>query len=213
MPRVKAKSAVASASKSSSKRVAPESPVRQSKRARATARQSYAEADSDSDGAVKTTKKGRGKKKDEDEDDAEVSDFESANDESSSSEPEPDDSDSEEDTEHKTGTLRRTPGKKTTLPSHQKSSAKEKDLWKEGAKLEPGTRLVIKKPKAREPGKTPYTDQTIHPNTMLFLKDLAANNDRQWLKSKAFHHILIDPLLFVMLREDDIVQDNENGVD
>jgi hypothetical protein len=53
-----------------------------------------------------------------------------------------------------------------------------------GARLEPGTQLIIKKPKAREAGDTPYSEDTIHPNTMLFLKDLAVNNDRQWLKRK-----------------------------
>jgi hypothetical protein len=47
----------------------------------------------------------------------------------------------------------------------------------------PGTQIVMKKPRARSPGDTLYTDETIHPNTMLFLKDLAANNNRQWLKS------------------------------
>ncbi|KAK0932904.1 hypothetical protein LTR29_015537 [Friedmanniomyces endolithicus] len=48
--------------------------------------------------------------------------------------------------------------------------------------LEPGTQLIIRKPKARPAGKTPYSDSTIHPNTLLFLKDLAANNNREWLK-------------------------------
>src|SRR5215469_5435348 len=61
-----------------------------------------------------------------------------------------------------------------------------KDLSKPGVKtgLGPGTQVIIKKPKARDAGDTPYSDETIHPNTMLFLKDLAANNNRQWLKSK-----------------------------
>ena len=64
-------------------------------------------------------------------------------------------------------------------------SAKGKELWRPGVKtgLGPGTQVVIKKPKARAAGKTPYEDETIHPNTMLFLADLKANNDRQWLKS------------------------------
>lgn len=70
---------------------------------------------------------------------------------------------------------------KATLPSRGKGS----ELWREGAAtgLEPGTQIIIKKPKARAPGKTPYNDDTIHPNTMLFLEDLKANNDREWLKS------------------------------
>ena len=61
-----------------------------------------------------------------------------------------------------------------------------KELLKPGVKtgLGPGTQVVMKKPKARSAGKTPYTDDTIHPNTMLFLGDLAANNNRDWLKSE-----------------------------
>lgn len=61
------------------------------------------------------------------------------------------------------------------------------ELWRPGVptSLEPGTQVVIKKPKARDAGKTPYTQNTIHPNTLLFLEDLAANNDRGWLKSES----------------------------
>ena len=61
---------------------------------------------------------------------------------------------------------------------------KGEELWRPGVKVdvEPGREVFIKLPKAREAGKTPYTDETIHPNTMLFLKDLNLNNDREWLK-------------------------------
>jgi len=60
------------------------------------------------------------------------------------------------------------------------------ELWRVGADtgLEPGTEIIIKKPKARPAGKTPYKDDTIHPNTMIFLRELKFNNDRGWLKSK-----------------------------
>lgn len=51
-------------------------------------------------------------------------------------------------------------------------------------KLQHGTQVIIKKPKARPAGKTPYKDETIHPNTLLFLADLKSNNKREWLKSK-----------------------------
>lgn len=37
-------------------------------------------------------------------------------------------------------------------------------------------------PKARDAGDQPYEDGRIHPNTFLFLKDLKANNNREWLK-------------------------------
>lgn len=61
---------------------------------------------------------------------------------------------------------------------------KGQELWRPGAKVSaaPGEAVFIKLPKAREAGKTPYEDSTIHPNTFLFLKDLKANNDREWLK-------------------------------
>jgi hypothetical protein len=73
--------------------------------------------------------------------------------------------------------------RKKGTPRNQLSA---KDLSKPGVKtgLGPGTQVVIKKPKARDPGDTLYSDETIHPNTMLFLEDLAANNNRQWLKSE-----------------------------
>lgn len=66
--------------------------------------------------------------------------------------------------------------------------AKGSELLKAGVKtgLGPGTQVIIKKPKARPAGKMPYRDDAIHPNTLLFLQDLKANNNRQWLKSK-FH--------------------------
>lgn len=62
------------------------------------------------------------------------------------------------------------------------------EVWREGVKtgLGPGKEVIIKKPKARAAGKTPYADDTLHPNTLLFLADLKKNNDREWLKSECF---------------------------
>lgn len=67
-------------------------------------------------------------------------------------------------------------------------ASKGQELWRPGVKtdLAPGEAVFIKLPKAREAGKTPYKDQTIHPNTMLFLRDLKGNNDREWLKGWLF---------------------------
>ena len=61
---------------------------------------------------------------------------------------------------------------------------KGQELWRPGVKtgLAPGEQVFIKLPKARQAGKTPYEDDTIHPNTLLFLSDLKENNDREWLK-------------------------------
>ncbi|KLJ12847.1 hypothetical protein EMPG_12165 [Blastomyces silverae] len=64
------------------------------------------------------------------------------------------------------------------------TTGKGKELWREGVKtgLGPGKEVFIKLPKPRDAGDTPYEDKTIHPNTLLFLKDLKANNQREWLK-------------------------------
>jgi hypothetical protein len=63
---------------------------------------------------------------------------------------------------------------------------KGKELWREGVRtgLGPGKEVFILKPKARDPGNVPYQDEVLHPNTKLFLQDLAKNNDREWLKGK-----------------------------
>lgn len=82
--------------------------------------------------------------------------------------------------------------KKSTLRKSTSSSAAIRaggeDVWRPDVKagLGPGKQVIIKKPKARAAGKVPYSDETIHPNTLLFLQDLKANNDRQWLKSKSW---------------------------
>lgn len=72
-----------------------------------------------------------------------------------------------------------------------KKQSKNEEVWRPGVKagLGPGTQLVIKKPKARGAGSTPYSSDRIHPNTMLFLRDLAGNNDREWLRRKMLLHI------------------------
>jgi hypothetical protein len=170
MVKKSAKSAPGSASRSSSKRAAPEkqTPSRQSKRAKVTAAK-YSELNSD-DSSEETQ-------------DVKASDFEA----DSSKEPTSESGDeeaseeaSDDDVKPKKGNPRGRPTQRA-LPMHRKQ-ADDKELWESGAKLPPGTQLIMKKPKARDAGPTPYTDDTIHPNTMLFLKDLAANNERQWLK-------------------------------
>ncbi|KAH7116939.1 hypothetical protein B0J11DRAFT_104754 [Dendryphion nanum] len=173
MPRKPTKATGGSMARSSSKRAAPEkaTPTRQSKRTKSTpAETSYVELDSDDGNDNQPEDQGK----------SEASDYEEPEDKESESESEPDAAESD-DISQKKGTSRGRPAKQTVLPVHKKG-ANEQELWKTGAKLEPGTQIIIKKPKARDAGDTPYTDETIHPNTMLFLKDLAANNDRQWLK-------------------------------
>ena len=95
------------------------------------------------------------------------------------SEDEEDDGYSEEDLPSRRSAGRKKDGKSS-------ASGRGQELWRPGVKtgLGPGKQVLIKIPKAREAGKIPYRDDTIHPNTLLFLRDLADNNDREWLKSK-----------------------------
>ena len=177
MPRKPTKSVDASAPRSTSKRPAPETRARESKRARATTRKSYVDPETDTDNSEDGPKEDVQSEEAENEDVA--SDYEEQANKHLSSESEHDENASDEDSEPEQVKPKGPAAKK--LPIHKKH-ANEEELWKPGAKLEPGTQLIIKKPKARDAGDTPYLDHTIHPNTMLFLKDLAANNDRQWLK-------------------------------
>lgn len=105
--------------------------------------------------------------------------------------PESDDAEDDEDDEEEyeseveqPKSRRKSASAKTTTASSKKKSGGE--LWREGVKtgLGPGQEVIIKKPKARPAGKVPYSDETIHPNTILFLKDLKENNNREWLKSE-----------------------------
>lgn len=92
------------------------------------------------------------------------------------------------------------PTRKRKVPSSSAATRQQgevgrpkSELWRigVGARLPPGTQVVIKKPKPRAAGKTPYTPHTIHPNTLLFLGDLKANNDREWFKSKRYPFCVI----------------------
>ncbi|GAB1206703.1 hypothetical protein APSETT445_005402 [Aspergillus pseudonomiae] len=73
----------------------------------------------------------------------------------------------------------------SVLEGDTNEALKDKQLWKEGVRtgLGPGKEVFIKKPKAREAGAVPYQEDTLHPNTFLFLVDLAENNERPWLKA------------------------------
>lgn len=61
---------------------------------------------------------------------------------------------------------------------------KGKELWRQGIKagLGPGKEVFIERPKPRGDGGVKYVPERIHPNTMAFLGDLKANNEREWLK-------------------------------
>ncbi|KAB8231873.1 DUF2461 domain-containing protein [Aspergillus alliaceus] len=78
-------------------------------------------------------------------------------------------------------------GKKShgILEGDAEGPLKGRQLWKEGVRagLGPGKEVFIKKPRARDPGNVLYQEHTLHPNTFLFLADLAENNERAWLKA------------------------------
>jgi hypothetical protein len=84
--------------------------------------------------------------------------------------------------------------KKTPMGKHSTSKGKPtspggimekgKELWRQGVKvgLGPGKAVFIERPKPRGDGGIKYVPGKIHPNTMSFLGDLSANNEREWLK-------------------------------
>lgn len=90
-------------------------------------------------------------------------------------------SDSEEDSKKS-----RPKGKQVRSTGTDEELLKGKELWREGVRtgLGPGKEVFFPKPKARDPGNVPYQDEVLHPNTKLFLQDLAKNNDREWLKGR-----------------------------
>ena len=115
----------------------------------------------------------------------EGSDFEARADEQSNpseeSETEPDSEDFDDEPKRKKTTPSKT---KKPIAASRGSNATTESASNGKTGYGPGTQVIIKKPKARPAGKTPYKEDTIHPNTLLFLADLKANNNRQWLKSK-----------------------------
>lgn len=120
--------------------------------------------------------------------------YEEAKEESPAEDAEPEElSDPEEDARKKP-TAR---GKQRHSTGGGNDLIKGQELWREGVRagLEPGQEVIIAKPKAREAGKIPYQDETLHPNTRLFLIDLATNNDRQWLKGEKHTYTPVIELL------------------
>lgn len=98
------------------------------------------------------------------------------------------DQDSEKESKSRNGSTQAKRGQSSTAVK-----TKGTNVWKTGVKagLGPGNEVVIKKPKARPAGRIPYSDESIHPNTFLFLKELKENNNREWLKSKSYSRFAI----------------------
>lgn len=120
--------------------------------------------------------------------------YEEAKEESPADEAEPEELSDTDEVVKKKPNVR---GKQSQSTSSGSDLTKGKELWREGVRvgLEPGQEVIIAKPKARDAGKTPYQDETLHPNTKLFLIDIASNNDRQWLKGRKRTHTPVVDLL------------------
>ena len=106
-------------------------------------------------------------------------------DESAVSSPSEPDATSDEYNSEEEAPRKRKTGRSKDKPSLAAAkSSTGKQLWKEGVSVDaaPGQEVFIKLPKARTAGATPYRDDVLHPNTMLFLSDLKRNNERAWLK-------------------------------
>jgi hypothetical protein len=75
-------------------------------------------------------------------------------------------------------------GNKSKKVKLDSSASEEEDEEEEDSDSEsrPPKVTIIPLPKAREAGDVPYEDGRIHENTMLFLKDLKANNNREWMR-------------------------------
>ncbi|RYP75883.1 hypothetical protein DL771_002147 [Monosporascus sp. 5C6A] len=78
---------------------------------------------------------------------------------------------------------------KTNRQASRASAAKAKrqemdddDDDDEGSEDEDGRVTFIPLPQLRDTGGVDYEDARLHPNTLLFLRDLKANNKRSWLK-------------------------------
>jgi hypothetical protein len=113
-----------------------------------------------------------------------LSEFGSAHDSDDAEDDDDNEEDESESEVEESKSRRKSSSKKAATGKSKTVSGGE--LWREGVKtgLGPGQQVVIKKPKARPAGKVPYSDGSIHPNTLLFLKDLKGNNNREWLKSE-----------------------------
>ncbi|KAF4119444.1 Conserved hypothetical protein (DUF2461) [Geosmithia morbida] len=68
----------------------------------------------------------------------------------------------------------------------EEQDGNEEDDEEEVDEDAPMKTIIIPLVKLRDTGGVEYTDDRIHDNTLLFLRDLKANNDREWLKCIIF---------------------------
>ena len=75
-----------------------------------------------------------------------------------------------------------------SLTSDDDDDEEDEDEDDSDEEARPPKVTIIPLPKAREAGDVPYEDGRIHENTMLFLKDLKAHNNREWMRCKLRNH-------------------------
>lgn len=74
--------------------------------------------------------------------------------------------------------------------AEQESEEKEKDDEDDEDDFETNRYTITPLIKMRDLGGVPYEDDRLHKNTLLFLKDLKANNERSWLKCKLYSSLV-----------------------
>ncbi|RYO90443.1 hypothetical protein DL764_008449 [Monosporascus ibericus] len=73
-------------------------------------------------------------------------------------------------------------GSKASAAKPKRQETDDDDDGSEGSEDEDGRVTFIPLPQLRDTGGVDYEDARLHPNTLLFLRDLKANNKRSWLK-------------------------------
>jgi hypothetical protein len=79
-------------------------------------------------------------------------------------------------------TTKKAKNKRVKVDSPSSEEEEEEEEEDSDDESRPPKVTIIPLPKAREAGDIPFEDGRIHENTMLFLKDLKANNNREWMR-------------------------------
>jgi hypothetical protein len=79
-------------------------------------------------------------------------------------------------------------GNKNKKRRVESSASEDDEEDSDDGESRPPKVTIIPLPKAREAGDVPYEDGRIHENTMLFLKDLKAHNNREWMRCNLRHY-------------------------
>jgi len=83
-----------------------------------------------------------------------------------------------------------------SAPDNKDDQDEDEEEDSEDDEAKPVRVTVIPLPKLRDEGEIEYEDAKIHENTMLFLKDLKKNNNREWMRCE-----ICPALLFRLIRD------------